>query len=438
MTLLLKGARLVDPAAGIDGRRDLRIDDGRVTAIGADLPAGGAAVADLRGLVVTPGLIDIHVHLREPGKEDAEDIESGTRAAAAGGFTAVACMANTDPVNDTLSVTELIRRRAAALGAARVYPIGAVSVGLRGERLTEFGDLHRGGAVAVSDDGLPVRNAQLMRRALEYAGLFDFPVIQHAEDLDLSGDGVMHEGYYSTLLGLPGIPAASEQTVVARDLDLAALTRGRYHVAHLSSAGTLELVRRAKDRGIAVSAEVTPHHLLLTDAAVRSYDPNTKMRPPLRGAADVAALAAGVADGSLDCIASDHAPHRIEDKRCEYDRAAFGIVGLETAVALMLDRMVAPGHIRLARLVELMSLAPARLLKLEGGTLQPGSPADLTVLDLELRRPVDPNRFYSKAKNTPFGGWELQGWPVLTMMAGRVTHRDHERLPFWPESSPAP
>jgi len=432
LATLLKGARLVDPGAGIDAVRDLRIAGGRVTAIGIDLPPDGAALADLSALVITPGLIDMHVHLREPGKEDAEDIESGTRAAAAGGFTAVACMANTEPVNDTLSVTELIRRRASALGSARVYPIGAISMGLRGERLTEFGDLRRGGVVAVSDDGLPVMNAQLMRRALEYAGLFDLLVIQHAEDLNLSGDGVMHEGYYSTLLGLKGLPAASEHILVARDLDLTELTRGRYHVAHLSTAGALDLLRRAKDRGLQVSAEVTPHHLLLTDAAVRSYDPNTKMRPPLRSAADAAALIDGVSDGTLDCIATDHAPHQVEDKRCEYDRAAFGIVGLETAAALILDRLVRPGKIRLARMVELMSLGPARLLKLPGGTLTIGGPADLTVLDLERRRVVDPSRFYSKARNTPFAGWELQGWPVLTLMDGRITYRDVERLPDWP------
>ncbi len=370
--------------------------------------------------MVCPGLIDLHVHLREPGQEYKETVRTGTMAAAAGGFTAVACMANTDPVNDNRAVTEHIVSEARRWGFARVHPIGAVTKGLGGESLAEIGEMVRAGAVAVSDDGLPVRNAELMRRAFLYARHFGIPVTQHAEDLDLTGPGVMHEGEWSTRLGLPGIPGASEDVVVARDLLLAEETGGRYHVAHLSTARSLELVRDAKRRGVAVTCEVTPHHLVLTDCEVAASDfsTNTKMKPPLRAAEDREALLAGLADGTVDAIASDHAPHHSDEKDVEFSLAPFGIVGLETTLSLCLDRLVHQGVIGLVRLVELLSTGPARTYRLPGGTLAEGSPGDLTLFDPERAVTVAPETFRSKSRNTPFGGWKLRGAPVRTVLAG--------------------
>jgi dihydroorotase len=420
--LLVAGGRLVDPSQGLDGRFDLLLEDGEVARVEERLEApAGAETLDASGLVVTPGFIDIHVHLREPGQEYKETVESGTAAAAAGGFTAVACMANTDPVNDNRSVTELILSEARRCSTARVYPIGAVSKGLAGEELAEYGDMARAGIVAVSDDGKPVQSAELMRRALLYAQHYGLPVIQHAEDLHLAAGGVMHEGEWSTRLGLPGLPGAAEDVMVARDLLLLEETGGRYHVAHLSTARTLELVRRAKERGLGVTCEVTPHHLLLTDEEVwkSQFSTDTKMKPPLRAEADRQALLAGIADGTVDAIASDHAPHHADEKDVEFSLAPFGIVGLETTVALCLDRLVRPGLIALARLVELLSTGPARVFGLPGGTLKPGSPADLTLLDLERRVKVDAAAFRSKSRNTPFGGWELTGAPAGTILGGR-------------------
>ena len=420
--LLVAGGRVVDPSQGLDGRFDLLLEDGKVARLEERLEAPeGAETLDASGLVVTPGFIDIHVHLREPGQEYKETVESGTAAAAAGGFTAVACMANTDPVNDNRSVTELILSEARRCATARVYPIGAVSKGLAGEELAEYGEMARGGIVAVSDDGKPVQSAELMRRALLYAQHYGLPVVQHAEDLHLAAGGVMHEGEWSTRLGLPGLPGAAEDVMVARDLLLLEETGGRYHVAHLSTARTLELVRRAKERGLGVTCEVTPHHLLLTDEEVwkGQFSTDTKMKPPLRAEADRQALLAGLADGTVDAIASDHAPHHADEKDVEFSLAPFGIVGLETTVSLCLDRLVRPGLIALARLVELLSTGPARALGLPGGSLKPGSPADLTLLDLERRVKVDPAAFRSKSRNTPFHGWELTGAPAGTILGGR-------------------
>jgi dihydroorotase len=361
------------------------------------------------------------VHLREPGYEYKETVASGTRAAAAGGFTAVACMANTVPVHDNRAVTELILKAAARAGWARVHPIGAVSKGMKGEELTEMGDLVAAGAVAFSDDGLPVRNAFLMRRAFLYARHFGVPLIQHAEDLDLTAHGVMHEGPVSARLGLPGIPGVAEDVVVARDLILAEETGGRYHVAHLSTARSLELVREARRRGVRVTCEVTPHHLLLTDeeVAASGFSTATKMKPPLRAEEDRQALLLGLADGTVDAIASDHAPHHGDEKDVEFSLAPFGIVGLETTVSLCLDRLVGPGHLSLGRLVELLSTGPARALSLPGGSLVPGSPGDVTLLDLGRRVMVDASGFRSKGRNTPFGGWQLTGAPVGTILGGR-------------------
>jgi dihydroorotase len=363
--------------------------------------------------------------LREPGQEDKETIATGTRAAAAGGFTAVCAMPNTDPVNDRAGITRAILDRAREEGLVRVYPIGAITKGSLGEELAEYGDLRDAGCRAVSDDGRPVASARMMRRALEYARTFDLTVIDHCEEPSLSGGASMNEGPVATLLGLRGAPGAGEAMVVERDILLAELTGGKLHVAHISTAAAVEAVRRAKARGVRVTAEATPHHLLLTDEAVRAsgYDTSTKMNPPLRAEADRLALLEGLRDGAIDCIATDHAPHTVDDKRVEFDGAAFGIVGLETAVALCLDRLVAPGQLGIADLVGLMSRNPARILNLPGGSLAPGAPADVTVLDLRRRLRVDPARFESKGRNTPFAGWTLKGGPALTIVGGAIVWR---------------
>jgi dihydroorotase len=419
--LLLKGGRVVDPANGVDGTRDVLIEGGRIARVGRDLPPGAARVWEVpRGVVIAPGLIDMHVHLREPGQEHKETVATGTAAAVAGGFTAVACMPNTEPVNDQASITRFILQRAAEAGLARVYPIGAVSRGSQGEYLAELGDLRAAGCVAVSDDGRPVASAILMRRALEYAGMFGMPVIDHCEDPTLKGEGVAHEGFHAARLGLRGIPAVAEEIMVERDVTLAGFTGGRVHIAHLSTRGSLRAVRAGKERGIRVTCEVTPHHFTLTDAALEGYDTNVKMNPPLREAADRDALVEGLADGSVDAIATDHAPHHYDEKHVEFDRAPFGIVGLETAVPLALDRLVHPGRIGLARLVELLSVNPARILGVPGGSLAEGAPADLTLLAPDLSVTIDPAKLRSRSRNTPFGGWTLRGGVAATIVGGRV------------------
>jgi dihydroorotase len=420
--LLVRGGRLVDPSQGLDAPLDLLLEGEVVARVGEKLEApDGAEVVDASGLVVTPGLIDIHVHLREPGQEHKETIRTGTMAAAAGGFTAVACMANTAPVNDNASVTELILTQARRAGFARVYPVGAVSKGLDGEELAEMGEMVAAGAVAFSDDGLPVAHPELMRRALLYARHFGVPVVQHAEDLRLTGDGVMHEGEWSTRLGLVGIAGAAEDILVARDLLLLEDVGGRYHVQHLSTARSLDLVRRAKAQGLPVTCEATPHHLLLTDRAVADseYSTDFKMKPPLRSEADRRALVEGLADATVDCIASDHAPHHPDEKDVEFSTAPFGILGLETTLSLCLDRLVHAGVIDLPRLVELLSTAPARVMGIPGGTLAPGSPADVTLIDLDAEVTVDRRTFRSKSRNTPYDGWKLRGKPAGTLVAGR-------------------
>jgi dihydroorotase len=424
--LLLKGGRVVDPSRRYDRAADVVLADGRVAGVGPSLAAKGARVIDVSGLVVCPGFIDLHTHLREPGREDKETIASGTRAAAAGGFTAVCAMPNTDPVNDNAGITRSILEKARVEGAVRVYPIGAITRGSQGEELAEYGDLREAGCVAVSDDGRPVASARVMRRALEYARAFDLTVIDHCEEPTLSEKASMNEGPVATLLGLRGAPAAGEAIVVARDVLLAELTQGKVHIAHLSSAGAVEAVRRGKARGVRVTAEATPHHLLLTDQAVKDseYDTSTKMNPPLRSEDDRRAVIEALRDGTIDCIATDHAPHTVDDKKVEYDQAAFGIVGLETAVALCLDRLVGKRVLKLSALVRLFSTSPARVLGLPGGSLAPGSPADVTVLDLGRKRAVDASRFLTKGRNTPFGGWSLTGWPAITIVAGRVVWQD--------------
>jgi dihydroorotase len=423
MKLLLKNGRVVDPANGIDGTFDVLVEGDRIARVGRDLPAEGAVVKVVPGgAIVCPGLIDMHVHLREPGQEHKETVATGTAAAVAGGFTAVACMPNTDPVNDQASVTQLILDRARQAGLARVYPIGAVSRGSKGEQLAEVAELRAAGCVAISDDGRPVATALLMRRALEYTSMFGMPVIDHCEDPSLKGDGVAHEGPTAARLGLRGIPGIAEELMIERDVTIAGYTGGTVHIAHLSTAGSLRAVRSGKDRGVRVTCEVTPHHFVLTDDALERYDTNTKMNPPLREAADRDALVAGLADGSVDVIATDHAPHHYDEKHVEYDRAPFGIVGLETAVSLTFDRLVHAGHIGVRRMIELLSVNPARILNVPGGTLSPGAPADIAILAPDLSVTVDPATFRSRSRNTPFGGWTLRGGVAATMVGGRFVY----------------
>jgi dihydroorotase len=421
--LLLRGGRIVDPARDIDETADLLIDDGLIAGQGEGIEADGAEVLEVSGLIVAPGFIDMHVHLREPGQEWKEDVASGTAAAAAGGFTGVACMPNTVPVNDNRSVTELIIERADEVGAVPVYPIGCVSVGQKGEALAEIGELVEGGCVAVSDDGYPVATAELMRRALEYTRMFDIPVIEHCEDVSMTRKAAMNEGAVATALGFKGWPAVAEDIIVARDIALAELTGGRLHLAHISSAGALRMIRDAKARGLAVTCEITPHHFSLTDEAVRGFDTNTKMNPPLRAQADVDAALEALADGTVDAIATDHAPHHADEKALEFDLAPFGIVGLETAVALACDRLLHPGHVSLTRLIELMAVNPARILRLDAGDLSAGAVANVTVLDLGRTATVDAAAFASKSRNTPFHGWELKGWPAFTIVSGEIVGR---------------
>ena len=437
MRLLLKNGHVIDPASSHNGRFDLLIDGGRISRIGRDMPADGARVVEIpEGWIVCPGLIDMHVHLREPGQEHKETIATGTASAVAGGFTAVACMPNTDPVNDSASVTQLIVKRAAEAGLARVYPIGAVSIGSNGQQLTEIGDLRAAGCVAISDDGRPVATALLMRRALEYASMFGMPVIEHAEDASLKGEGVAHEGGVAGLLGLRGIPGAAESIVVERDVSVAEFAGGHLHVAHMSARQSLRAVRSGKERGVHVTCEVTPHHFTLTDEALTrngGYDTNTKMNPPLREEPDRAAMIEGLRDGSIDAIATDHAPHHADEKGLEFDRAPFGIVGLETAVPLCFDRLVHPGIISVSRLIELLSTNPARLLGVPGGTLADGAAADITLLSPTTTQTIRAAQMRSKSRNTPFDGWTLRGAVVATIVGGRIVYRNehvtgYERL----------
>jgi dihydroorotase len=427
--LLVAGGRVVDPSQELDAKLDVLLKDGVVERVGEGLRVRDAQRIDAKGLVVCPGFIDLHTHLREPGREDKETIATGTRAAAAGGFTAVCAMPNTHPVNDSAGITRAILEKARSEGSVRVYPIGAITRGQQGVELAEYGDLQEAGCVAVSDDGRPVASARVMRRALEYARGFGLVVIDHCEEPTLAEQACMNEGAVSTKLGLRGAPAAGEAIMVERDVLLAELTGGRVHIAHLSAAASVDAVRRGKARGVLVTAEVTPHHLFLTDAAVSeaAYDTNTKMNPPLRSEADRRAVLEGLRDGTIDCIATDHAPHTVDDKNVEYDQAAFGIVGLETAVPLCLDRLVAANVVTLPQLIALLSTRPARVLGLPGGTLAPGSPADLTFLDLAKRRAVDPGRFESRSRNTPFAGWTLRGWPAMTIVGGRVVWQDERK-----------
>jgi len=430
MKRLLKGGRIVDPANGIDGVRDILIDGERIARVGSNLPTDGATVVEIPdGLVICPGFIDMHVHLREPGQEHKETVATGTASAVAGGFTAVACMPNTSPVNDNANVTTYILDKAREANLARVYPIGAVSRGSQGELLADIADMRKAGCVAITDDGHPVKTAILLRRALEYAGMFGMPVIEHCEDPSLKGDAVAHEGYYAASLGLRGMPGACEALGVERGVLLAELTGSSFHVAHMSARASLRAVRKAKEAGLRVTCEVAPHHFTLTDEALAApvaYDTNTKMNPPLREAADRDAMLDGISDGSVDAIATDHAPHHYDEKKVEYDRAPFGIVGLETAVPLSLDRLVHAGRIRLSRMVELLSVNPARILNVPGGTLSEGAPADITIIAPDHKVRIEAAKLRSRSKNTPFDGWELRGGVAATLVGGRPLYVNAE------------
>jgi dihydroorotase len=428
---LLKGARVVDPSSGRDGMFDVLIEDGRIAHVGNNLEAGAdATVVDMPGgLVICPGLIDMHVHLREPGQEHKETVATGTAAAVAGGFTAVACMPNTSPVNDNAEVTGYILKKAADANLARVYPIGAVSRGQRGEQLADIAELRQAGCVAITDDGRPVATALLMRRALEYAGMFGMPVIEHCEEQTLKGDGVAHEGFHASTLGLRGIPGEAESIMALRDISLAGLAGGAVHIAHMSARQTLDAVRYGKARGLRVTCEVTPHHVVLTDEMLGApipYDTNLKMNPPLREAADRDAMLQGLGDGTIDAIATDHAPHHYDEKHVEFDRAPFGITGLETAVSLCFDRLVHRGVVTLSRLVELLAVNPARILGVPGGSLAEGAPADITILAPDLNVTISVAAMRSKSRNTPFDGWKLRGGVAATLVGGRAVYANED------------
>lgn len=421
--LLIRGGRLIDPSQRIDDRLDLLVVEGRVAGIGRELqPPEGAAVVDVAGLVVAPGLVDLHVHLREPGEEHKETIASGARAAVAGGFTSICAMPNTRPPIDDPAAVGFVRAEGRRAGFAHVYPVGAVSVGLLGEEMTEVGELVAAGAVAVTDDGRPVWDSSLARRVLEYTQAFDIPYFSHAEDLRLSANGVMNQGALSTALGLRGIPNAAEDVAVARDCILAELTGGQLHIQHVSTRGAVDIIRAAKARGTRVSAEATPHHLTLTDEAVRGYRTEAKMNPPLRSAADRAAVRDALVEGVIDCIATDHAPHHYEDKEREFDDAPFGVVGLETALGVCNRELVLSGRLDLAELIQRLSCRPAQIAGLPAGTLAEGAVADVVVFDPDERWVCNPDEFRSLSRNTPFAGQELVGRVAMTWVGGRSVY----------------
>jgi len=424
--LVIKNGRVIDPATHTDAPRDILIDGGKIAEVaepGSLVAAPGQEVFDAAGLMVAPGFIDLHAHLREPGQESSETIETGTRAAARGGFTAVCSMPNTSPVNDNASVTRFVLDRAVATGTVRVWPIGAASVGSKGEAISEIAGMQEAGIVAVSDDGKPIATAKLARQVMDYCRSLDLPVIEHAEDVSLAAGAVMREGVASTRLGLRGMPAAAEAVCVARDVQLAELTGARLHIAHLSAKASLEQVRAAKSRGLRVTCEVTPHHFTLIDEDV-TYDSRFKMNPPLAAREDREALLEGLADGTVDAIATDHAPHEPAAKDVEFDRAPFGVLGFETALGLGLDQLVRTGRLSLMHLVELFTVGPARVLGMER-KIAAGEPADLTIFSTERAWTYDVGESPSKSRNSPFDGWKFRGGPVATIVAGRVSFRAH-------------
>jgi dihydroorotase len=421
MSLLIRGGRVIDPSQRVDRVTNLLVVDGKVA--GYDVPANGHdTVIDAGGKIVAPGLIDMHVHLREPGREEDETIHTGTAAALAGGFTTIACIPNTEPPLDTPAGVEFVRQQAARADHCHVYVVACVSKDRQGKELAEIGQLVRAGAVAFSDDGAPVYDPELMRRAFEYCLMFDKPILNHAEVRELTQGGVMHEGLASLILGLPGMPAAAEDVMVSRDIALAHATGGRIHVMHVSTAGSVDLVRRAKRREVRVTTEVCPHHFTLTDECLRSFDSNFKMSPPLRAEEDVEACIAGLADGTIDVICTDHAPHAEEKKMQELDLAPFGIVGLETCLGLVVTQLIEPGHLDWSEALAKMTINPARILGIDKGTLRLGADADITIIDPTVRWKVDPRAFRSKSTNTPFDGWELTGRADTVIVSGRIKH----------------
>ncbi len=420
MTLIIKGGRIIDPANQVDMTGDILIEDGLIKEVSRAIEINNAEVLNAEGMIVCPGFIDMHVHLREPGLEYKETIASGVRAAAVGGFTTICCMPNTDPVCDNRAVAAFIVDTARRQGLVNVHPIGCITKGQKGQEITEMAALVDAGCVGISDDGKSVMNAEVMRRALEYALMFDLPVISHSEDMNLSEGGQMHEGYYSTLYGLKGIPAAAEEIMVARDIMLSSMTGSRLHIAHISTRGSLELIRAAKESGLRVSCEVTPHHLTLTDQELGTYDADYKVNPPLRSQEHVKALIAGLGDGTIDCLATDHAPHEIEVKDCEFNLASFGISGLETAVPVVFSYLINSNQVDVSTIVKAWTVGPAKILGLDRGTLTPGKVADVTIIDPGASQEVDPGRFQSKGKNNPYKGRVLKGWPYATLVGGKV------------------
>ncbi len=421
-SMFIRGGRVIDPASGFDGVCDVEIMEGKIAACGAGLKAPPKAqLIDAAGLVVCPGFVDLHTHVREPGYEYKETIKTATESAAAGGFTTICAMPNTNPINDTRAVTDLVLEVARREGVVHVRPVGAITKGSKGEELAEIGELVEAGCVAISDDGRPVTSSLLMRRALEYTLTFGVPVIDHCEDLSLSGGGVMHEGKVSAMLGLKGVPAAAETVMVARDIALAELTGGRLHLAHMSCAASVRMIRDAKARGVRVTAEACPHHFTLTDEAVIGFRADAKMNPPLRTREDVLAVVEGLADGTIDAIATDHAPHAPEEKSWPLADAPFGVVGLETAFPLALALTV-DGHLTLAHVIGLLTAKPAAVMGLDCGSLRVGAPADITIIDPNAEWVVDPTRFRSKSRNTPFGGWKMHGAVVTTIVTGQVVY----------------
>src|SRR5262245_22195285 len=418
-TLRITNGRIIDPSQGIDQVADLWVQEGRIAGIGPQSLQAERTI-DATGQIVCPGLIDMHVHLREPGREEDETIATGTAAALAGGVTSVACMPNTEPALDSQAAAEFVYLQAERAGQANVFPVGAVTKGRRGEELAEIGGLVEGGAVAFTDDGSPVSSAEVMRRALEYCRMFDKAVLSHAEDLELSRGGVMNEGFESTRLGLRGIPAAAEEVMIHRDIELADLTGGRLHILHVSTAGGVELIRRGKQRGVRVSGEACPHHFTLTDRCLRSFDSNYKMSPPLRTDGDVRAIIEGLKDGTLEVIATDHAPHAPEKKMRELDQAPNGIIGLETLLPVCVLALIQPGHLTWPQLIEKLTVNPARVLGIDRGTLSPGAAADVTVIDPTVEWVIDPSTFRSKSRNCPYAGWRVRGWAHAVIVGGAV------------------